>query len=396
MGAQPQAPVRRPRNRKAQIVTAATDLFCERGFHNVSMADVAGAVGITAGSLYRHFRNKHDLLRNVVDASLATVNARIADAEDIDELLRESANATTVRRTAATVWQREARHLPGEERRAFRDELLRAGRSASALVRAERPELDADDTELLAWAVLGVFGSVATHRVTLPKRRFEPLLVDLGRAVVDCGLGSSDESRAESETTNAAESALLSSRENLLNEAVRLFDQRGFQSVSTDEIGEAAGTSGPNIYKYYPSKTDLLVAAVMRAGERRRAVTVAALKEPGDAPTHLDLLLASYIGFAVENRHLLGVLVSELDQLPDRERRLARQSQRDYLGLWVNLLREVRPDLDVPAARIVVHAVLTVIGNLVRTGHVGSRRDLGERLQEICTAILFAGGAIDQ
>ena len=78
------------------------------------------------------------------------------------------------------------------------------------------------------------------------------------------------------------------------------------------------------------------------------------------------------------------------------KRRLARQSQRDYLGLWVNLLREVRPDLDVPAARIVVHAVLTVIGNLVRTGHVGSRRDLGERLQEICTAILFAGGAIDQ
>ncbi|MFD3492887.1 TetR/AcrR family transcriptional regulator [Streptomyces sp. NPDC058690] len=39
----------------------------------------------------------------------------------------------------------------------------------------------------------------------------------------------------------------MSRREEILVEAIRLFDERGFQSVSTDDMGEAAGASGPSI-----------------------------------------------------------------------------------------------------------------------------------------------------
>jgi AcrR family transcriptional regulator len=68
------APARgsRPRNRKAQIVSIAAELFHRQGYHAVTMEEIASAVGITAGALYRHFRNKQELLaRTVLDGLLA-------------------------------------------------------------------------------------------------------------------------------------------------------------------------------------------------------------------------------------------------------------------------------------------------------------------------------------
>lgn len=45
---------RRPRDRKQQILAAASELFRERGYHNVSVSDVTTRVNITASALYRH------------------------------------------------------------------------------------------------------------------------------------------------------------------------------------------------------------------------------------------------------------------------------------------------------------------------------------------------------
>ncbi|MFF1843247.1 helix-turn-helix domain-containing protein [Streptomyces sp. NPDC058217] len=53
----------------------------------------------------------------------------------------------------------------------------------------------------------------------------------------------------------------------MLVEAIRLFDERGFQSVSTDDIGEAVGASGPSIG---PTRR----AAVASAGRAAGWITV--------------------------------------------------------------------------------------------------------------------------
>src|SRR5690606_41239088 len=68
---------RRPRDRKAQIVTAAADLFHQHGYHTVTMDQIAGAVGITAGALYRHFRNKQELLARTVDDGLSAFETAV-------------------------------------------------------------------------------------------------------------------------------------------------------------------------------------------------------------------------------------------------------------------------------------------------------------------------------
>ncbi|MFD4829365.1 TetR/AcrR family transcriptional regulator [Streptomyces uncialis] len=384
---------RRPPDRRARIVAAAGVLFCERGYHNVSVADVASAVGMTAPALYRHFRGKQDLLLHVVTGTIEKIAATVRAAPDLESYLRVSASQSVDRRGAATLWQREARHLPEADREELRRALGAIAGRVGVLVQEDRPELAEPEVELTAWSVISVFGSISGHRASLPQRRFEQLLYELAHAAAH---------RASAPTVPAVTmeedgrdqgyaDLAVSRREELLTAAIRLFDERGFQSVSTDDIGAAIGATGPSIYNHFPSKTDLLVAAVVRGGEQRRAGTERALARASTPRESLDGLLRSYIEFAQRHSHLIGLLIAELDQLPEKERKASRQAQRDYLALWGHVLGDVRPDLDPAEVKITVGAVLTVIDNTVRTGRLGGRSDLADRLAAVGTALLLSG-----
>lgn len=130
---------------------------------------------------------------------------------------------------------------------------------------------------------------------------------------------------------------------------------------------------------------------VARAREQRRAGTAAALARATTADESLHLLLRSYIEFALQHSHLIGLLIGELDQLPEKERKASKQAQRDYLALWLRVLDEVRPGLDTAKAKakITVCAALTVVDNAVRTGLLGRRPDLADQLAEIGSALLL-------
>lgn len=50
------------RQRK-EMLTAALDLFSERGYHNVSMHEIAAKAEFAIGTLYKFFKNKEDLYK---------------------------------------------------------------------------------------------------------------------------------------------------------------------------------------------------------------------------------------------------------------------------------------------------------------------------------------------
>ncbi|OIH94294.1 TetR/AcrR family transcriptional regulator [Curtobacterium sp. MCBA15_001] len=68
--------------RRRQILDVALGLFAERGFTNVSIADVAGEVGITPAGLLHHFGTKNALL-------IAVLQEREARNEQADARLRD-------------------------------------------------------------------------------------------------------------------------------------------------------------------------------------------------------------------------------------------------------------------------------------------------------------------
>jgi AcrR family transcriptional regulator len=68
--------------KRAGIVAAARALFLERGYSRVSMAEIAGAAGVSSATLYRHFDSKTALLTAVVEALVG----RLADTLGVVEL----------------------------------------------------------------------------------------------------------------------------------------------------------------------------------------------------------------------------------------------------------------------------------------------------------------------
>jgi len=78
----------------ASILSAAVDLFSQRGYHGTSMRDIADQVGIRPGALYNHFLSKQDILVYVIDTQLTDlyngVIERLRETRDPVEELRKA------------------------------------------------------------------------------------------------------------------------------------------------------------------------------------------------------------------------------------------------------------------------------------------------------------------
>ncbi len=68
-------------NTREQIVVAADRLFYERGYEATSFADIAGAVGLSRGNFYYHFRTKDEILAAVIAARHAARESLLAGWE---------------------------------------------------------------------------------------------------------------------------------------------------------------------------------------------------------------------------------------------------------------------------------------------------------------------------
>jgi AcrR family transcriptional regulator len=177
------------------------------------------------------------------------------------------------------------------------------------------------------------------------------------------------------EPTESAPRAAGARREQILREAARLFAERGFHGVGVDEIGAAVGISGPGLYRHFAGKDAMLaellvgISGRLYAEGRRRAAE-------GVPARALDALVRGHIDFALDDRPLITVHDRELDRLRDSDRKMVRQLQRQYVELWVDVVRQVHPATSEQDARAAVHAVL---GLLNSTPHLGPQGGLPGR-----------------
>lgn len=194
-------------------------------------------------------------------------------------------------------------------------------------------------------------------------------------------------------------------REQILKEAARLFAERGFHGVGVDEIGAAVGISGPGLYRHFAGKEAMLaellvgISGRLLAGGKQRA---AETSEPERDPVAvLDSLVRGHIDFALDDRPLIVLHDRELDRLRDTDRKLVRSLQRQYVELWVQVVREVHPRLAEPEARACVHAVFGLLNStphLSRPGALPGRAAAAELLHRLALGAFRAapgGGAPD-
>lgn len=152
-------------------------------------------------------------------------------------------------------------------------------------------------------------------------------------------------------------------RTQLLSAAERLFAERGFLAVRLEDIGAAAGVSGPAIYRHFPNKESLLVELLV--GISTRLFTGARevrSRGPGPAAV-LDGLIDFHLDFVFGEPNLIRIQDRDLGHLPVAAERQVRRAQRQYVEIWVGALREVHPELAESDARLMAHAAFGLLNS---------------------------------
>ncbi|WP_166877146.1 MULTISPECIES: TetR/AcrR family transcriptional regulator [unclassified Salinibacterium] len=149
----------------------------------------------------------------------------------------------------------------------------------------------------------------------------------------------------------------------LLSAAAALFAERGFNGVSIEDLGAAAGVSGPALYRHFSSKQAVLAALLVGVSENLLSGGQAVIERSADAATALTELVAFHVDFALGNPEVIRVQDRDLDSLDDTERRTVRALQRQYVELWVEVLGRLHPGVDAALLRIRAQATFGLINS---------------------------------
>jgi len=152
-------------------------------------------------------------------------------------------------------------------------------------------------------------------------------------------------------------------RTQLIAAAERLVAEHGYLSVRLEDIGAAAGVSGPAIYRHFANKEALLVELLVGISTRLLAGAREVVTKATGAGAALDGLIDFHLDFVLGESDLIRIQDRDLGHLPPAAKRQVRKAQRQYVEIWVDVLRQVDAQLDEAEARLKAHAVFGLLNS---------------------------------
>ena len=426
----PAAPMRvpEPGSRRAEIALVAAEEFSRRGYHATRVEHIAERLSVTAGALYRHVPSKYEMFRDAVATLAAELDVASSSPDGpgadgiggapapLGDLVASITRMTLRHRTRAALYRWQSRYLTAEDRAAVNEVDARVRRRLADAIKEERrrqrPHTDetrAPGAGSAAAAILSCIASLGHHRIAVPEADVVALMTsiadELALAVPPPRPGPASDPVSEQNVAPArtlpppdatpstpATSRLrggAATREAAIVAAVARFRSQGYESVTMETIGADVGVAASALYRHFPGKSALLLAAVDRTAQLveellddHAVLDAAGLgadtetdSEPGEL---LAALLGQYVSIAFSHGPDLMLYHSELGSLAPEDLARLRQSQRRQLHRWASLVVQATPATpDTPAApaaprsddrpdaeslaRIRVHAALAAV-----------------------------------
>ncbi|HME19797.1 MAG TPA: TetR/AcrR family transcriptional regulator [Acetobacteraceae bacterium] len=114
------------------------------------------------------------------------------------------------------------------------------------------------------------------------------------------------------------EEILAYKRERILEEAVKLFYERGFTGTTLDDIAAELGVTKPFIYTHFRSKTDLLAALCKPTIELSLEAVAGAAKLPGSPTARLHRAIVDFTQVVLSRQANIAIYFREEKNLaPD-------------------------------------------------------------------------------
>src|SRR5262245_34878769 len=167
----------------------------------------------------------------------------------------------------------------------------------------------------------------------------------------------------ERKPRRCSDEANLARREEILETATELFAQHGFSDAVTQTLAERLGVGKGTIYRHFPSKRELFLAAadrVMRKMQERINANIAGIE---DGLERIERGIATFLRFFAEHPSFVELLIQERAYFKDRK----RPTYFEYREVNIERWRQVYRDLigegrvrDIP-----VEQITDVVGNVL-------------------------------
>ena len=165
------------------------------------------------------------------------------------------------------------------------------------------------------------------------------------------GLGDAKRSRSEER------------QEEILDAATRLFATHGYADTDTQLLADELGVGKGTLYRYFPSKQELFLAAADRGMRRLIEYIDARIATIEDPPERIAQVVRSYLTFFAEHPELCELLIHERALFKDRKKPtyiVHREANRERLRVLYQTYIDQGQIRDLP-----VDQLLDVFGDLL-------------------------------
>jgi AcrR family transcriptional regulator len=182
-------------------------------------------------------------------------------------------------------------------------------------------------------------------------------------------------------------------QEEILDTAARIFARYGYQNTDMQLIADALQAAKGTLYRYFPSKQELFLAAVDRGMHRLRAHVDA---HSAGAPDPLDRLakaIDAYLAFFRDHPEYTELLIQERAEFKDRKKQTYFVHRDKNIGRWRDLFGTLIVEgrvRDVPVERILDVVSDLVYGTMFTNHFAGRHKPLATQVQDVID-ILFHG-----
>ena len=144
-------------------------------------------------------------------------------------------------------------------------------------------------------------------------------------------------------------------RAKILDSALRLFHEEGYETITMQDIADASEISKGSLYLQFTNKEDLIVSLLERTFDRLEEIVQRESATPGSARERLDRIVQDYIALAREDGgHSLNLwLLPRLSPQPDSPQQTLILSRIERLSGLVTVIFDegakdgtVRGDID--------------------------------------------------
>ncbi|HHO76370.1 MAG TPA: TetR/AcrR family transcriptional regulator [Deltaproteobacteria bacterium] len=140
-------------------------------------------------------------------------------------------------------------------------------------------------------------------------------------------------------------------RNRILDAAVEIIINQGFDALTMRKLASRIGMTAPNIYNYFANKDELYITIVIMGFERLRESLEQAYCQSDDPVVRARCMMDSYMKFGRENSAYYEIMFIR-----------TTPKYRDYIGTPYEKLSEIEYRISMEIARLAMNALSDLVG----------------------------------